>query len=213
MKFNILTLGVLSLIIFSCDKSNKTSQSVNKNTDSLSVITKTDSLSSQSTSPENIPVKEMNEKFTLIKKSKQTPGDINKADIDKLSEPLKAIAALYSGLGGSNCSGENCELTTALGLGKQGSQAQKDLVKKWFSNNKAAEQLISQDFYQSPNTASNFSDYEYLTFEQNGDTITVNYDLLIYNHGQSTNIKGPDKYVIKGNIIETVNRNIWKDVK
>lgn len=213
MKFNILTLGVLSLFLFSCNKSDKTTESINKVTDSLSTVTKTDSIPTKPTAPENIPIKEVNEKFTLIKKSKQTPGDINKADIDKLSEPLKAIAALYSGLGGSNCSGENCELTTALGLGKQGSQAQKDLVKKWFSNNKAADQLITQEFYQSPNTASNFSDYEYLTFEQNGDTITVNYNLLIYNHGQSTSIKGPDKYIIKGNIIETINRNIWKDVK
>ena len=126
---------------------------------------------------------------------------------------MKAIAALYSGLGGSNCNNGNCELTTALGLGKQGSQVQKDLVKKWFGKDKAAEQLIAQDFFQPPNSASGFSDFQYLTFEQNSDTVTVNYSLMIYSHGETTYIKGPDKFLINGNTIETINRNIWKDKK
>lgn len=213
MKLNSIAIGVASLFLFSCNPSNKTSTSADKNADSLSTTTLADSVSSTPSPPENSPAKEGNETFTLIKKSQKSPGDINTSDINKLSEPLKAIAALYSGLGGSNCNDGNCELTTALGLGKQGSKEQKDLVKKWFAHNKAADQLIGQDFFQPPNSASNFSDYQYLTFEKNGDTITVNYDLLAYSHGETSHIKGPDTYVIKGNTIETLNRNIWKDVK
>lgn len=210
MKISLLTLGMCSLILFSCNKNNKTEETVVKSSDSTLV-----------TPPEkdSAPKEEINEitpkteTYNLIAESKETPGKIDEASIKKLSEPLKAIAALYSGLGGSNCNGENCGLTTALGLGKQGSQAQKDLVKKWFGKDKAAEQLIAQDFYQAPNSSSNFSDFEYLTFEQNGDTVIVNYSLMIYSHGETTYIKGPDKFIIKGNTIETINRNIWKDTK
>ncbi|WP_027378408.1 hypothetical protein [Chryseobacterium daeguense] len=205
MKFNLFTLGILSCLVLSCSK-NKTQEESPKTQDSIA------SSPAAPISTDKTDSTSLKQNFELIKDTKETSG-INKADIDKLSEPLKAIAALYSGLGGSNCQGEDCELTTALGLGKQGSQAQKDLVKKWFPNDKAAEQLQAQDFYQTPNTASNFSNFQYLNFEQNGDTVTVNYDLMVYSRGQETHIKGPDKFVIKGNTIETINRNIWKDIK
>lgn len=209
MKFNILTLGILSLFLFSCNKNNKTEETITKNPDSTLVTPP----AKDYTPAEEIKETAKTENYILIAESKEAPGTINETTIQKLSEPLKAIAALYSGLGGSNCQGENCELTTALGLGKQGSQAQKDLVKKWFGKEKAADQLIAQDFFQPPNSASNFSDFQYLNFEQNADTVTVNYSLMTYSHGATTYIKGPDKYVIKGNTIETINRNIWKDIK
>ncbi|MFP3593797.1 hypothetical protein [Chryseobacterium sp. SIMBA_038] len=136
MKFNILTLGVLSLFLFSCNKNNKTEETITKNPDSILVTPPV----KNSTPAEEIKEAAKTENYILIAESKETPGTINETAIQKLSEPLKAIAALYSGLGGSNCQGENCELTTALGLGKQGSQAQKDLVKKWFGKDKAADQ-------------------------------------------------------------------------
>jgi len=77
-------------------------------------------------------------KYILIKATKEIPGDINQTAIDSLDEPLKAIAAYYSALGGSYCqqdsnSIETCELTSALGLGTQGSDMHKALIKNWFS--------------------------------------------------------------------------------
>lgn len=209
MKIQLLTLGFCTAVLLSCSKNNTSQETVSQNSDSVTI-----------TPPEKdtVPAEEMKaetktETYQLITESKSTPGSINTKDIEKLSEPLQAIAALYSGLGGSNCEGENCGLTTALGLGKQGSQQQKDLVKKWFGKDAAAEQLIAQNFYQAPNSSSNFSDFKYLSFEQKGDTVTVNYNLMTYSHGETTDIKGPDQFLIKGNTIETLHRNIWKDVK
>jgi hypothetical protein len=43
-------------------------------------------------------------KYIVIKATKEIPGDINQDVVDKLDEPLKAITAYYSALGGSNCS-------------------------------------------------------------------------------------------------------------
>lgn len=212
MKMKIFTLGLCSLVFLSCSKDKPQNTAVEKS-DSVAVHTDTVSSSEKTAATTDKALKTEAALYTLIKESKQSSGAINKADIHQLPESLKAIAALYSGLGGSNCSDGSCELTTALDLGKQGSQAQKDLVKKWFGNDKAAEQLISQDFYQAPNSSSNFSDFSYLTIQQNGDMVSVNYDLMIYSHGQTSHIKGPDQYKINGNTIETLNRNIWKDVK
>ena len=165
--------------------------------------------------PENIQPKQvtnvLTEKYVLIKKSKQIPGDINSSDISKLSEPLLAVAAFYSGLGGTNCTGEECDLTTALGLGKQGSTEHKRIISKWFPRDKAAQQLIAQDCYQRPSGASSFSDYEYLTLEQSGDSIIVKYSLMHWSRGNTEYIKGPDKYLISGNNLTTLKRNIWKE--
>jgi hypothetical protein len=149
--------------------------------------------------------------YTLIKKSDQIPGKINSSDISKLSEPLLALAAFYSGLGGSNCYGETCDLTTALGLGNQGSSEHKNLISKWLPGDKAAKQLLAQDCYQRPSGASSFSDYEFLLLKQIGDTVIVNYNLMYWNRGNVVNIKGPDKYLIDGNHLQTLNRNIWKE--
>lgn len=149
-------------------------------------------------------------KFILIKKGKKVPGSINSNDISKLSEPLLAIAAFYSGLGGSNCNGKICELTSALGLGKQGSQKHKNIISKWLPNNTAAKQLLAQDCYQPPNGASSFSNYEYFALDKRGDTIYVNYNLIYWNRGSSQIIKGPDQYLISGDSLKTLRRNIWK---
>ena len=209
MKIQLLTLGFCTAVLLSCSKNHKSQETVSQNSDSVTITPQ---------EKDTVPAEEMKaqtktETYQLITGSKSTPGSINTKDIEKLSEPLQAIAALYSGLGGSNCKGENCGLTTALGLGKQGSQQQKDLVKKWFGKDAAAEQLIAQNFYQGPNSSSNLSDFKYLNFEQKGDTVTVNYSLMTYSHGETTDIKGPDQFLIKEKTIETLHRNIWKDVK
>lgn len=149
--------------------------------------------------------------------TKEPPGEINQSDINKLDEPLRAIAAYYSGLGGSNCTQdsnfvENCNLTDALGLGNQGSEKHKALLKKWFPKDKAAKQLIDQDCYQGPSGASSFSDYKYLALIWQGDKVTIDYKLMLYNHGKISYINGPDKVVIKENHIQVLKRSIWKNI-
>ncbi|WP_294311740.1 hypothetical protein [uncultured Chryseobacterium sp.] len=90
-------MGICTLILFSCSKNDKKEGAVLKNSDTIA-----------GTPPEkdHTPVEEIKEQaktetYRLIIGSKETPGIIEGNDIAKLSEPLKAIAALYSGLGGS----------------------------------------------------------------------------------------------------------------
>lgn len=148
-------------------------------------------------------------KFDIILKDKMIPGKINKPIIDKLSEPLKAIAAYYSALGGSNCNSSKCELTTALGLGKQGSDDHIKILKKWFKTDKSSQQLIKQNCYQPPNTASIFSDYQYLSIEHNGSKVTVRYSLFLYNHGKENFIVSEnDSYTIEKDKIIVNHRKI-----
>ncbi|WP_294294240.1 hypothetical protein [uncultured Chryseobacterium sp.] len=97
MKIHPPALGICTLILFSCSKNDKKEEAVLKNSDTIA-----------GTPPEkdHTPVEEIKEQaktetYRLIIGSKETPGIIEGNDIAKLSEPLKAIAALYSGLGGS----------------------------------------------------------------------------------------------------------------
>ena len=81
---------------------------------------------------------------------------INTAIITGLPEYLKGLAALYSAMGGTDCIELHCELTSALGLGKQGSDAQKNMIKKYFPDDKVAQLVIGQDCYLSPYSTSPF---------------------------------------------------------
>ena len=94
---------------------------------------------------------ETGEKYTT-----QIPGKIDTATIKKLEEPLIALTAFYSAMGGTMCDGEHCKLTTALGLGKQGSDKHKNIIKKYFPEDKVAETLLKQDCYLRPSGASTF---------------------------------------------------------
>lgn len=136
----------------------------------------------------------------------EIPGEIGH-DINKLEAPLKAIAALYSAIGGTMCNGEYCDLTTALGLGKQGSIKHKRLIKKYFPNDKVAATVLKQDCYLRPSGASSFSDFEYLNLSCKGDTVLVNYNLVVFNRGEIKIFKGPDIYLLKNNQFEILRRN------
>ncbi|XCI75269.1 MAG: hypothetical protein ABI045_00610 [Flavobacteriales bacterium] len=59
-------------------------------------------------------------------------GKIYHTTIAQLDEALKALAVYYSASYGSNSFNNSCDLTQALGLGKQGSEANKALIRKWF---------------------------------------------------------------------------------
>lgn len=220
MKLN-LSILIMAMFFVSCgDRSTKTKELELKEKELALKERELDIMDSEriskSNTAENIQPKQdaklATEKYVLIKKSKQIPGDIISSNISTLTEPLLAVAAFYSGLGGTNCTGETCDLTTALGLGKQGSAEHKNIISKWLPRDKAAQQVVAQDCYQRPSGASSFSDYEYLTLEQTGDTIVVKYDLMVWSRGNTENIKGPDKYLISGTSLTTLKRNIWKDL-
>ena len=139
----------------------------------------------------------------------EIPGEIDTTTIEKLNEPLKALTAFYSAMGGTMCSGEFCDLTTALGLEKQGSEKHKNLIKKYFPNDKVAEAVLKQNCYLRPSGASTFSDFEFLTIIDKGDIVIVEYNLMFYNREKIEWTKGPDKYLFKDNKFENLKRNLW----
>ncbi len=138
---------------------------------------------------------------------------INKALITGLPEYLKGLAALYSAMGGTDCIELNCELTSALGLGKQGSDAQKNMIKKYFPDDKVANLVIGQDCYLPPNTSSSFSNFESLSFTVNKNIIQVNYQLTVIDHGNVKKINGPDIYIFENQVFRNKKRVLyaWTD--
>lgn len=154
-----------------------------------------------------------NAAYQLILDTDTVPGRLDPEAISGLNEPLRALAAFYAAMGGTNCHGENCELTTALGLGKQGSEPHKALIKNYFPNDPVAATVLKQDCYLRPSGASTFSDFEYLTLTSRGDTIQVDYSLMTYNRGDVKFIKGPDTYLFKDSIYTKLTRNLWTHVE
>ncbi|MFM2290902.1 MAG: hypothetical protein RIS29_715, partial [Bacteroidota bacterium] len=65
------------------------------------------------------------------------------------------------------------------------SDAHKNLIKKYFPDDKVAQAVLAQNCFLRPSGASSFSDFEYLTISQKGDTVEVNYKLMDYNRGVS----------------------------
>lgn len=145
----------------------------------------------------------------LIIKTSSIPGEIDTLAISGLNEPLRAIAAFYAAMGGSSCNGEECELTSALGLGRQGSEQHKKLLRDYFPGDKVAALLISQDCYLRPSGASTFSDYEYLTIRDAGDTVLIDYRLMYYNQGEVEWLEGPDSYLFRDQKFMKLKRNLW----
>jgi hypothetical protein len=148
--------------------------------------------------------------YTLIPKK---TGKLNIPMVTGLPPSLKAMAAFYSAMGGTDCFEQQCALTTALGLGRQGSDAQKKLIQKYFPNDKAARLVIGQDCYLPPSSSSSFSNFAALSFAVNGDSIRVNYLLDVYDHGNMKTISGPDIYIFKDQIFINKKRVLyaWTD--
>lgn len=121
-------------------------------------------------------------------------GKVNKALVAALPIHLKAMAALYSAMGGTDCLEQECVLTTALGLGKQGSDSQKNLIRKYFPEDKVAALVLGQDCYLPPGSSSSFSNFLSLSFTVDGNTVLVNYRLAVYDHGNTKIMQGPDRY-------------------
>lgn len=187
---------LLSVLLTSCGQTISQDKAVAKN-EQYKIIVRT-----EMPEPEKDP--ETGELY-----STEIPGEIDTMTIEKLNEPLKALTAFYSAMGGSYCSGDFCDLTTALGLGKQGSDKHKSPIIKYFPNDKVAETVLKQDCYLRPSGASTFSDYEFLTIIDKGDTVVVEYNLMVYNRGEIEWIKGPDTYLFKDNKFKKLKRNLW----
>jgi hypothetical protein len=138
---------------------------------------------------------------------------INSALISGLPAYLKGLAALYSAMGGTDCIELHCELTTALGLGKQGSDEQKNMIKKYFPDDKVAKLIIGQDCYLPPNTSSSYSNFTSLSFTVNKNIIQVNYQLTVIEHGNVKNINGPDIYIFENQVFKNKKRVLyaWTD--
>jgi hypothetical protein len=140
-------------------------------------------------------------------------GKINKILVANLPPHLKGMAALYSAMGGTDCIEMECSLTTSLGLGKQGSDSQKNIILKYFPEDKVARQLISQDCYLPPSGSSSFSNYKSLSFTLSGDSLWVNYQLAVYEHGKSKIIRGPDLYQYKNHVFRNKKRVLYVWIK
>ena len=140
---------------------------------------------------------------------------VNKKLAAGLPPNLKAMAAFYSAIGGTDCLDQQCMLTTALGLGKQGSDAQKALIQKYFPGDKVAQLILGQNCYLPPSSSSTFSNFLSLKFTVNRDTVTVDYRLAVYEHGNEKIIQGPDLYLITHQVFKNKKRVLyaWVDKK
>ncbi|HEY2727359.1 MAG TPA: hypothetical protein VGI61_09315 [Parafilimonas sp.] len=193
-----LFLVIAMFLFFSCKTKSKEEQT-NAHTDTAKSI----AAFQQPQAPVNI-----NDTLKIILETSSIPGDINTNIIKKLPEFLKALAALYAAIGGTMCSGNSCELTTALGLGKQGSDAHKALITKYFPNDSLAEIVVKQDCYLAPSGATFFSDFQYLNLINLGDTVKVDFNLMIYAQGKTSWRKGTDIYLFSDNKFTKLKRNI-----
>ncbi len=164
---------------------------------------------------DSISVKKRNVYKVYRKVSPTNPASdtVYKNNIKRLNEPLRALVSFYSAMNGTLCTGTNCELTTSLGLGKQGSDRHKSLISKYFPNDKIAQAVVKQNCYQRPSGASSFSEYYYITITTYADTIKVDYKVLYYDRGTERFNQGPDFYLYKNNRFKMLKRNIWKHVK
>jgi hypothetical protein len=145
---------------------------------------------------------------TYVLISKKT-GKVNMNTVAHLPDRIKAMAALYSAMGGTDCLDQECVLTTALGLGKQGSDAQKNLIKKYFPDDKVAALMLGQDCYLPPGSSSSFSNFLSLSISVNGNNIEVNYRLAVYDHGNMKVIQGPDNYLFSDQHYENTKRVLY----
>ena len=136
-------------------------------------------------------------------------GKVNINTVARLPVQLKAMAALYSAIGGTDCLQQECELTTFLGLGKQGSEEQKALIKKYFPDDKVAALVLGQDCYLPPGSSSSFSNFLSLSISVNGKNVQVNYRLAVYEHGEMKIIKGPDDYFYNNQTYKNTKRVLY----
>ena len=126
-----------------------------------------------------------------------------------LPASLKALGAFYSAVGGTGCIELECSLTTALGLGKQGSDAQKQLIQKYFPDDQVAKLVVGQDCYLPPSGSSSFSNFQTLAFIVAGYHVRFNYQLAVFDHGNTKIIQGPDIYLYENQVYKNKKRVLY----
>jgi hypothetical protein len=104
-------------------------------------------------------------------------------------------------------------LTTALGLGTQGSDTHKAIIKKYLPNDKLAREVIAQDCYLRPDGASTFSDYSYLTITTSKEVVRVDFKVNFYDHGNDSCVTRQDTYLFQNHEFKVVKRKIVKQGK
>jgi len=165
------------------------------------------------------PQKSREEKYVLIssvkKNDREGPYEMavaNQKDIDKLSEPLRGLAAYYTCR--IQCDCEFCDtaghvicgLTSALGLGQQGSDKQLAMLKKWFPNDDNVRSAIKNNCSVGSPEGSDFLEYTFLSFNVRNDTVIVNAEYIHYSHGNTSMLYQKNIAVIKGNRIVFIKR-------
>jgi hypothetical protein len=136
--------------------------------------------------------------FEPFLNKKVLEAHVNQKDIDRLSEPLRALCAYYSAYSGSDCDREGkCTLTTALGLGKQGSDEHKKVLLKWFPTDSNVQRMIDNNCFVGISGANFFCEYNYLRFEQRKDTVIINYRINCWDRGSGPQYKGYDAVILK----------------
>jgi len=140
-------------------------------------------------------------------------GKLDTRAVAKLPASLKGLAALYAALGGTGCEELKCGLTTALGLGDQGSVQQKDLIKKYFPGDKVASLVLGQDCYLPPTGSTSFSNFNSLAFVVSEGKVKVLYQLALFEKGATKIINGPDIYGFDGRTFKNRKRVLyaWAD--
>jgi len=127
--------------------------------------------------------------YSIKNKKGEYQTQINQEDIDKLNEPLRALAAFYSAYISSDCvdsfNQQYCDLTMALRLGEQGSNKHVEILKKWFPNESMIKNFINDNCHVTRPGSSLFNGYEYLNFIVKHDTIIISYKFFTYNRGLS----------------------------
>jgi hypothetical protein len=148
--------------------------------------------------------------YVIIPKS---TSEVNTQVVGQLSPNLKGLAAYYSAIGGTNCKDQTCELTSALGLGSQGSVLQKNLIQKYFPDDNVVNMICGQDCYLPPANTLSYSNFKFLSFTVQGETIKVDYQLAVYDRGNLKLINGPDIYTYQNQTFKDKKRVLYGWVK
>lgn len=127
------------------------------------------------------------------------------SEIDSFPDRIKAVAALYAAIAGTNCCCGFCELTKALGLGEQGSEAHKKIIMKYFPTYNLAQDVLDQNCYLAPRGSSVFSEYDYLKIIEKCDTVVVEFKIYTINKQDIDSLEGQDIFLFKNTIFKKIN--------
>lgn len=155
------------------------------------------------------PIKNSYTIISRFREGKYYNRKVHKETIAGLPEPLKAIVAYYGVLYSTNCVsdslGQRCELTEALGPGRQGSAKQTELLQKWFRNDPLVDELKRDwNFRVAEQGSNSFEELLSLKLFVSNDTVRVKIHDLYWRTGTSKFSKYTVTALIKENSINFV---------